>query len=147
MSLFSKLKDAIFSKSKKTRPPANRPSAPSPKPDLEAVPEKPGSRDTPAVASGKEAPEAKLTAAELTAELDKMENAHAEDLKWRTSIVDLMKLVGMDSSYGERKGLALELGYSREDLDSKGSAEMNMWLHKTVMEKLSEDLDGNLDGK
>ena len=48
-----------------------------------------------------------------------------------------MKLVGMDSSYGARKELALELGYSQADIDSKGSAEMNMWLHKEVMKQLA----------
>lgn len=41
-----------------------------------------------------------------------------------------MKLVEMDSSFAERKEMALDLGYTQEDIDSKGSAEMNMWLHK-----------------
>lgn len=68
-----------------------------------------------------------------------MEAAHPEDLDWRRSIVDLMKLVGMDSSYGARKELALELGYSQSDIDSKGSAEMNMWLHKEVMKRFAEN--------
>ena len=68
-----------------------------------------------------------------------MEAEHPEDLDWKRSIVDLMKLVGMDSSYGARKELALELGYSQADIDAKGSAEMNMWLHKQVMKKLAEN--------
>ncbi len=147
MGLFSRLKEAIFSKSGKPKRSANRPTPPAPKPDSEAVPTIPGAIDTPGVDAEPEAPQAKLSAAELSAELDGMEKAHPEDLAWRTSIVDLMKLVGMDSSYGERKELARDLGYSQEDIDSKGSAEMNMWLHKTVMEKLSEDLDGDLDMK
>ena len=69
--------------------------------------------------------------------LDTMEKAHPEDLDWKRSIVDLMKLVDMDSSYSNRKELALELGYTQEDIDSKGSAEMNMWLHKEVMRQFA----------
>ena len=75
----------------------------------------------------------------MEAQLTEMEAAHPEDLDWRRSIVDLMKLVDMDSSYGSRKELALELGYSQADIDSKGSAEMNMWLHKRVMQALAEN--------
>ena len=56
------------------------------------------------------------------------------DLNWRTSIVDLMKLLDMDSSFANRKELATELGYTGE-LD--GSAEMNMWLQKEVMRQLA----------
>jgi len=55
---------------------------------------------------------------------------------WRTSIVDLMKLVGMDSSLAERKELAQELGYTGE---LSGSAEMNIWLHKAVMRELAKN--------
>lgn len=73
-----------------------------------------------------------------------MERAHPEDLAWRKSIVDLMKLVDMDSSYNSRKELAIDLGYKKEDIESKGSAEMNVWLQKEVMKKLSEDTDGDL---
>lgn len=65
--------------------------------------------------------------------------ANSEDLDWKRSIVDLLKLVGMESSFGARKELALELGYSQAEIDSKGSAEMNMWLHKEVMKKLAEN--------
>ena len=56
------------------------------------------------------------------------------DLNWRTSIVDLMKLLDMDSSLSNRKELAQELGYTGE-LD--GSADMNIWLHKEVMRQLA----------
>ncbi len=66
-----------------------------------------------------------------------MAKENSEELDWKRSIVDLMKLVGMDSSYGARKELALELGYSQANIDSKGSAEMNMWLHKEVMKQLA----------
>jgi hypothetical protein len=57
-------------------------------------------------------------------------------LNWRTSIVDLMKLVGLDSSLQNRQKLAAELGYSG---DRNDSAAMNIWLHKAVMRKLAEN--------
>jgi len=60
----------------------------------------------------------------------------AEKLNWRTSIVDLMKLVGLDSSLGARKSLAQELGFQG---DTNDSASMNIWLHKEVMRKISEN--------
>ena len=56
------------------------------------------------------------------------------DLNWRTSIVDLMKLLDIDSSLDNRKQLAEELGYTGE---RDGSAEMNIWLHKEVMRRLA----------
>lgn len=59
-----------------------------------------------------------------------------QKLNWRTSIVDLMKLLGMDSSLQERKALADELGYTGDKSDS---AAMNIWLHKQVIRKLSEN--------
>src|SRR5690606_37518747 len=60
--------------------------------------------------------------------------AEGKNLNWRTSIVDLMKLIGVDSSLDNRKELARELGYTGE-LD--GSVEMNMWLHKATMRELA----------
>ncbi len=89
-----------------------------------------------AAAAGDAAPEP-IEAVDVEAKLTEMAAANSEDLDWRKSIVDLMKLVDMDSSYGARKELALELGYSQADIDSKGSAEMNMWLHKEVMKQLA----------
>ena len=56
------------------------------------------------------------------------------DLNYKTSIVDLLKLLGIDSSLDNRKELATELGYTG---DKDGSAEMNIWLHKKVMEQLA----------
>jgi len=56
------------------------------------------------------------------------------DLNYRTSIVDLLKLLGIDSSLENRKELATELGYTG---DKDGSAEMNIWLHKAVMQQLA----------
>ena len=66
--------------------------------------------------------------------LDKAVAAHKEKLEWRTSIVDLMKALDIDSSLAARKELAKELGYTG---DTNDSASMNIWLHKQVMTKLA----------
>ena len=66
--------------------------------------------------------------------LDKAVAAKKEKLEWRTSIVDLMKALDIDSSLGARKELAKELGYTG---DTNDSASMNIWLHKQVMTKFA----------
>jgi hypothetical protein len=66
--------------------------------------------------------------------LDKAVAAHKEKLEWRTSIVDMMKALDIDSSLSARKELAKELGYTG---DTNDSASMNVWLHKQVMAKLA----------
>ena len=66
--------------------------------------------------------------------LDQAVKAKGEKLEWRTSIVDLMKALDIDSSLAARKELAKELGYTG---DSSDSASMNIWLHKQVMAKLA----------
>jgi Domain of unknown function (DUF3597) len=66
--------------------------------------------------------------------LDKAVAAQKEKLEWRTSIVDLMKALNIESSFGARKELAKELGYTG---DMNDSANMNIWLHKQVMAKLA----------
>lgn len=72
---------------------------------------------------------------DVAAIVDKAVAAHkGEKLEWRTSIVDLMKALDIDSSLAARKDLAKELGYSG---DMNDSASMNVWLHKQVMSKLA----------
>lgn len=73
---------------------------------------------------------------DVEAVLDKMAASHGEKLDWRHSIVDLMKLVGMESSLAERKELAADLKYTG---DTNDSAKMNIWLHSEVMRKLAEN--------
>jgi ribosome-interacting GTPase 1 len=68
--------------------------------------------------------------------LDKAVASKGEKLEWRTSIVDLMKALDIDSSLSARKELAKELHY---DGDTNDSAKMNIWLHKQVMTKLAEN--------
>jgi hypothetical protein len=71
---------------------------------------------------------------DVTAVLDDMAAHYGEKLDWRKSIVDLMKLVGMDSSLASRKELAVELGFTGDKGDS---AKMNVWLHKEVIKQLA----------
>jgi hypothetical protein len=73
---------------------------------------------------------------DVEAVLNGLAAKNPQKLNWRTSIVDLMKLVGMDSTLQERKELADELGYTGDKSDT---AAMNMWLHKQVMKKLEEN--------
>ena len=67
--------------------------------------------------------------------LNELRGQTGEKLDWTVSIVDLMKLVGMDSSLTARKELAKELGYGE---DMKDSAKMNIWLHKQVMQQIAK---------
>ncbi len=113
MSIFGRIKDAIFGKAEAApapvaATPTAAPAAPAPAPqpvDVEAI----------------------MTAAAASVDYE---------TNWRTSIVDLMKLCGLDSSLANRKELATELGYTG---DMNDSASMNIWLHKQVMNKLSEN--------
>ena len=89
---------------------------------------------TPAPASSGSAPSAAVV--DVTAILDGLAAKNPEKLDWRKSIVDLMKLVGMDSSLASRKELAKDLNYSG---DTSDSAKMNIWLHKEVIRKISEN--------
>jgi hypothetical protein len=68
--------------------------------------------------------------------LDFMNEQRDQKLNWRTSIVDLMKLTGMDSTLAERKELANELGYTG---DTSDTATMNIWLHKQVIARIRAD--------
>ena len=74
-----------------------------------------------------------FTPEQKTAALDKKAAASKEHLDWRNSIVDLMKLTGMDSSLSARATLAKELGYPGS---FTGTAEQNIWLHQKVMDNL-----------
>ena len=79
---------------------------------------------------------APMSSVDVVAKLEAMAASHPEKLNWKTSIVDLMKLLGMDSSLEARKELAKELHY---DGDTSDSASMNIWLSKQVMKKLAEN--------
>lgn len=104
-----------------------------------------GKSDTPAAAP---APSAAVPAApaapaapvamemvDVVSKLEGLAKASAEKLNWKVSIVDLLKLLGLDSSFAARKALATELGCPADKMGD--SAQMNMWLHKTVLQKIA----------
>ena len=118
MSIFGNIASAIFGKSAAASPAPGSAAAPSAGKTASATP------------AG-----APMSRSDLEALIAKNASAQSEDLNWKQSIVDLMKLLKLDSSLSARKELAKELGYTGA-LD--GSAEMNVWLHKQVMAKLAE---------
>ncbi len=111
MSIFGKIKNAIFGGEAKAAEPEVKPAA-------EPVAAAPAKR-------------AAISVVDVASRLDSIPGS--DKLNWRTSIVDLMKLVQIDASYGNRKELAQELGNS----DYSGSAEDNILLHKQVMNKIA----------
>ena len=74
---------------------------------------------------------------DVLAKLEGLASAHAEPLNWKTSIVDLLKVLGLDSSLEARRGLAAELNCPVEAMGD--SAAMNVWLHKTVLQQLARN--------
>jgi hypothetical protein len=129
MSIFGKIASAIFGSAKAADAPAAAPAGTAPAGST------PGATTTAAgvPVGAKPAP---ITNDQVVAMIQGIaaKSGHS-DYNWKQSIVDLMKLLGLDSSLGARKELATELGY-KGALD--GSAEMNLWLHKQVMDKLAE---------
>jgi hypothetical protein len=94
-----------------------------------------GATASPAKPSAGLAPAKPISQADLQGILEKLAADQREKLDWKVSIVDLMKLLKLDSSLDERKKLAQELGYTGA---LSGSWEMNTWLHKQVMTKIAE---------
>ncbi len=124
MSIFSNMMDKIFHRKPKgvaVAPVAATPIAPV------SVAAMPPTAVAPVVKI--------LTDVDVEAVLNEMAGENAQKLNWRTSIVDLMKLLEMDSSLSERKALATELGYGD---DMEDSAQMNIWLHKRVLHAFAE---------
>lgn len=76
-----------------------------------------------------------ISEVDVVAQLEKRAAANPQKLNWRTSIVDLLKLLEMDSSLAERKALAIELGCPANRMDD--SAEMNTWLHQEVLKRIA----------
>ncbi|MGI8432359.1 MAG: DUF3597 domain-containing protein [Chthoniobacterales bacterium] len=138
MGLFHTLMSKIFSHADAPVPAAAGGATPAPA----SAPATQGST-TPAmpapVASPSPAPSASTAPAQpvdVAATLDALAKKNSEQLDWKHSIVDLMKLVGMESSLSARKELAEDLHYTG---DTSDSAAMNTWLHQEVMRKLAEN--------
>ena len=122
MSIFGKIMGAIFGSHASATPAGGSSAAPGT-----------GTAGAPSAAPSS-APIAPPQSVDVAAILDKAVAAQKEKLEWRTSIVDLMKALNIDSSLAARKELAKELGYTG---DTNDSASMNIWLHKQVMAKLA----------
>jgi hypothetical protein len=120
MSVFGKIMSAIFGRSASAQPTSG--AAPSP------------TVSSPATAPAAGGQPASPQGVDIEAILTEKAAAKQEKLDWRRSIVDLMKVLDLDSSLSARKELAKELGYKGE---LNGSAEMNIWLHRQVMQKLA----------
>nr|WP_313429792.1 DUF3597 domain-containing protein [Brevundimonas diminuta] len=124
MSILGKILGGVF---RKKEAPAAAPAAPAP----EAAAPTPAPAPTAAAVAPQPAAEV-----DVAGILDFMNEQRAQKLNWRTSIVDLMKLIGLESSLAERKELADELGYAGDKSDS---ASMNIWLHKQVIQKIRDN--------
>jgi hypothetical protein len=122
MSIFGKIRDAIFGKAKAApvQPQAQQPGTPAAMPQM-----------TPAAAAP-----AQPVDVDVDAILADLASKNGEKLNYQSSIVDLMKLLDLDPSLANRKELATELGYTGA---KDGSAEMNIWLHKQVMAELEKN--------
>lgn len=122
MGIFSSIKDAIFGH-KAAAQPADQPA----QADASVTTSSPVSA----------APAQTHAPVDVEAVLNQISSDKGNpDLNWQTSIVDLMKLLGIDSSLHNREELANELGY---DGAKDGSAEMNIWLHKATMQSLADN--------
>ncbi|MCC6140256.1 MAG: DUF3597 domain-containing protein [Nitrospira sp.] len=82
-------------------------------------------------------PPAAMSSVDVVAKIEGLAKTNPEKLNWKTSIVDLLKLLKIDSSLTARKALATELGCPADKMGD--SAQMNMWLHKTVLKKLADN--------
>ncbi len=138
MSIFGSIASAIFGSAAHAEgaPPAPTTAATPAATSVETAANETKSA-TPAPAATPVAPNiVAKTPVDVMAVLDKIDDATDEKLDWATSIVDLMKLLKLDSSLTARKTLAKELGFTG---DTHDSAAMNVWLHKAVMTKLGEN--------
>jgi len=128
MSLFSSILDKLGF--------GNKPDAVAPATTAATTP----AAGAPPAAAAPAAPVA-MSQVDVVAKLDGMAAASAQKLNWKVSIVDLLKLLSLDSSFEARKALALELDCPKDKMAD--SAQMNMWLHKTVLQRLADN-GGNI---
>ena len=136
MSVFGSIMSAIFGHGSAATTPTAKPAAPGTPsaPSPAGTPTTPSPAGTP-TAAGTPASGKPITRAEVEAMIAKIAASKSEQYNWKQSIVDLMKLLNLDSSLTARQQLAKELGYTGAP---NGSAEMNIWLHQQVMTKLAE---------
>jgi hypothetical protein len=131
MSILGRIVSSIFGHASAAPAPPGTAAAPG----APAAPGK-GASSAPAPSAAPASTPKPGTTVDVTSILDKLAASNKEKLDWRRSIVDLMKLINLDSSLAARKELAEELHYTGNKNDS---ASMNIWLHKQVMTKLAEN--------
>lgn len=141
MSIFSSILNKIFPHDHPANATTGSPvaaTAPaSPTTGSASTPAAPASTPSTAGAQTSQQPAATpMPEVDVEAVLTQMQAGDSQQLNWRTSIVDLLKLLGLDSSLEARKELASELHYTGNTEDS---AAMNVWLHREVMQKLAEN--------
>ena len=157
MSIFDRIKDAIFGEANAapapqasstaslapsslaaptTQPPALSETAANPAISQPAPPAAQTANPAPQLDGGVSSGSNSRAPIDVESILNEAAKKSGQKLDWRRSIVDLMKALGMDASLEERKELAQELGYTG---DADGSAKMNTFLHKALMKKLSEN--------
>ena len=132
MGIFQTITDAILGKKPEKKPAA----APAPRPAVAprtANASAAAPRPAPQAAPRPAAQPAPVSQVDVEQKLDSLPGA--DKLNWRSSIVDLMKLIGVDAGFASRKELAHELG----DADYSGTAEENIWLHKRTMQELAKN--------
>jgi hypothetical protein len=134
MSLFGSILEKLGLKVKPEPTPLAAPQAPGTRPPAAVQP------TTPAAPAAPPRPTA-ISVVDVVAKLEGLAARNPQKLNWKVSIVDLLKLLDINSSYEARKELATELGCPAELMGD--SAKMNMWLHKTVLNKIAEN-GGNI---
>ncbi|MGB6177272.1 MAG: DUF3597 domain-containing protein [Methylocella sp.] len=132
MSISGTIMSKIFGASKAPAAPASASGSTSAA--ASGPPSAPVAGSAPPAPAAGAAPAAPAGSVDVAAILDALNEKRPEELDWRKSIVDLMKLVGLDSSLTARKQLASELNYAG---DTSDSASMNIWLHKQMMAKIA----------
>jgi hypothetical protein len=127
MSLFGKILEKLGLKSAEAAPAPEAAKAPPPAAARAPAPPAPSAPPPPRP----------ISVVDVAAQMEKLAAANPQKLNWKTSIVDLLKLLDIDSSYAARKALATELGCPAEFMGE--SARMNVWLHKTVLQKIADN--------
>lgn len=112
-------------------------AAPAPAPRPIPAPPSVAPPASPTTAPAAPPPPKPVALVDVVAQLEQRAAANPQKLNWRTSIVDLLKLLEVDSSFSARKELAMELGCPAELMAD--SAKMNVWLHKTVLQRIAEN--------
>jgi hypothetical protein len=123
MGFFSNILEKLGIKKAQAAPPPAQVQIPQPAPVPSAPPPPP--------------PPVEIPMVDVVAQLEAWAAANPQKLNWKTSIVDLLKLLEIDSSYAARKELAIELGCPTGLMDD--SAKMNIWLHKTVLREIARN--------